>query len=82
MLSSLSVAALALLISLPGFPGLKIPGFGMKARRTAVTDTIPTPWKSASLLALENELVMGAVAPTLARAEGDRKSTRLNSSHQ
>ena len=82
MLSSLSVPALALLISLPGLPGLNIPGFGLKARRTAATDSIPTPWKPASLLALENELVLGAVAPILARSgqvvmTGDARRYRI-----
>ena len=70
MFSSLSVPALALLISVPGLPGLHLPGFGMKAHKAAAADSIPMPWKPASLLALENELVLGAVAPILARAGG------------
>ena len=70
MLSALSGPALALLISLPGIPGFHFPGFSVKHRTAAPRDTIPPPWKPASMLALEDQFVLGFVAPILAQANG------------
>src|SRR5439155_702367 len=59
MLSALSGPALALLISLPGIPGFHFPGFSVKHRTAAPRDTIPPPWKPASMLALDDQFVLG-----------------------
>src|SRR5439155_11703723 len=70
MLSALSVPALALLISVPAIPGLHFPGFSVKHRTVAAPDTIPPPWKPASMLALEDKFVLGAISPLLQQANG------------
>jgi hypothetical protein len=61
MLTSLTLPALALLISIPGLG--KLPGFRAKPRPSAAAvDTLPPAWKSASRLMLENQFVFGALS--------------------
>src|SRR2546425_845552 len=64
MLSTVGATALSLLI---GFPG-----FGLKHSHTrAASDTLPPLWKTASLLALEDQFVLGVVGPQILSAHGE-----------
>src|SRR5207249_5739927 len=85
MLSALGVPALALLISvpnIPGIPGLHFPGFRVKHHVSAPADTIPPPWKSASMLALEDQFVIGAISPMLDKANGQGRIQMTNDVRQ
>jgi hypothetical protein len=66
MAIALTVPALALLLSFPGISGLPhLPGLGAFKHRTVVVppDTLPPAWKSASRLALEDQLVLAQLRP-------------------
>jgi hypothetical protein len=72
MLNPTSAIALVFLIGIPGLPGLPFPKF--KRKVAAVPDSVQTPWKSASRLALENQLVFGSgIEELLRQAEGERR---------
>ncbi len=59
MLTSLTPAALALLISIPGLPGLHL----RRPARPAPADTLPPAWQTASLLTLEDQFVFATLRP-------------------
>ncbi len=62
MSPALTLPLVGLLISLPGIPGFKkLPK--LRLPQKAVVDTLPTVWKSHSLLAVENQFVFAALPP-------------------
>lgn len=64
MLAFLSLPAVLLLIGLPNFHGLGIPGFGGKKHvQAAPADTLPPHWNTASRLALESQFVRASMPP-------------------